>query len=369
MKNIHRKLREFRQQSREAQAQGGPATWRQLRDIARLMRGEARLGPGDYYTYRLFDPELTLAARAEFVGWRLEARLDRLNERSWACLGLDKVLTTELLAAQGIRCTETRAIYLPGRERMLQTARPLKDLPALHAWLRDPANYPFFGKPAASGFGRGAYFAERYDAATDSLCLRSGERLAVQAFAASLFDHEKLGYLLQTPVAPDARLVPLIGGLVTSLRVMVLLDDTEGPLIHRAFWKLPTGKNMNDNFNDGVTGNLAAGLDLSDGRVTRVVSGSGVRRRELQRHPDTGADLLGLSVPDWPEVCAFVERAALVFPKLRFQQWDIALADGGPLALELNLFGTGGGELSQIIEKRGLMDPTMRRFLARHQGA
>ncbi len=366
MRAVWDKLNAFLQQSREVHAQGGPTPWRQLRDIARVTLSEARLGPGDYYTYRLFDPELTPGAVAEFVGWRMEPRLDRLNDRAWACLGLDKVLTTELLAAQGLRCTETRAVYLPGRTRLLQSARPLGDLAELQAWLREPAHYPFFGKPSASGFGRGACFAERYDPAADAVCLRSGERLAVADFAAPRFDLERLGYLLQTPVAPDPRLVPQIGSLATSLRVMVLLDEVEGPLIHRAFWKLPTGTNMNDNFNDGRTGNLAAGLDLGDGRVTRVVTGSGLRRREVQRHPDTGADLLALQVPDWPAVRAFVERAALVFPKLRFQQWDIALADGGPLALELNLFATGGGELSQIIERRGLLDATMRRFLARH---
>ena len=351
--------------ARQAQAQSGVSPLKQWRELLRLRSGLGRIGPGDYYTYRLFEPDLNMQQKAEFAGWQREAVLDGLNERSWHSLGLDKVLTTELLSAQGLRCTTTRAVYLPGRERLLQRAQALRSKAELQQWLREPAHYPFFGKPAASGFGRGACYATAYDPASDSLLLRNGERLAVDAFAQDGFDHEKLGYLFQQPVEPDPRLRAALGGIVTSLRMMVLCDDTHAPQIHRVFWKLPTGVNMNDNFNDGRSGNLAAAIDTGSGRITRVINGSGLHLRDVRQHPDSGADLHDVSVPDWPAVQAFVLRAALIFPKLRFQQWDIALSDEGPLALEMNLFGTGGGDLSQLLYRRGLLDATMQGFLRR----
>ena len=359
------KLADYLQQARQAQQQTGVSPLRQWRELLRLRSSPGRIGPGDYYTYRLFEPDLSLAQKAEFAGWQTEAVLNSLNDRSWHSLGLDKVLTTELMAAQGLRCTQTHAVYLPGRERLLQQAQALRTKVELQQWLREPAHYPFFGKPAASGFGRGACFATGYEASSDCLLLRDGERLAVEAFAHDGFDHEKLGYLFQQPVEPDPRLRAALGDIVTSLRVMVLCDDTQAPQIHRVFWKLPTGANMNDNFNDGRSGNLAAAIDAGSGRITRVINGSGLQLRDVRQHPDSGVDLHGVSVPDWPAVQAFVLRAALIFPKLRFQQWDIALSEQGPLALELNLFCTGGGDLSQLLYRRGLLDTTMLGFLRR----
>ena len=363
---VIKKLALYRQQIEAVRQHHGLSAMRQLLDIWQLGRSPARLGPGDYYIYRLFDPQLSLAQKVEFAGWRMESVLDALNDPRWACLGLDKILTAELLAAQGLRCASTIAVYRPGRVRRVGQAAVLSDEASLRAWLRDARNYPFFSKPSASGFGRGACFALGYEASSDSLVLRDGERLAVDAFDLHRADQERLGYLFQRPLRTDPRLQPALGDLVTSLRVMVLYDEDEGPLIHRAFWKLPTGSNMMDNYNNGATGNLAAGLDMASGRITRVINGIGLELREVRQHPDSGADLHTIAVPDWQELKRYVSQLAVVFPLLRFQQWDIALSDQGPMALELNLFATGGSELSQLLYRRGLVDETMRRFLRRH---
>lgn len=362
---VAQRLKTYLALAQRASDEHGVAVLTQLRELRQLRRSLGRIGPADYYNYRLFDPQLSLADKGRFAGWRMEAVLDALNDRHWACLGLDKVLTTALLDAQGLRCTETLAIYSPMRPRLLQQATALTHEAQLQDWLRDGRNYPFFSKPAASGFGRGACFALRYDAASDSIEQRNGERLPVSGFELHRSDHEQLGYLFQRPVEPDATLRPALGDIVTSLRIMLLCDEQEGPLIHRVFWKLPTGRNMQDNYNDGRGGNLAAAVDLHSGRIQRVINGSGLDLRELREHPDSGADLHTLSIPGWAEVQAFVARAALLFPKLRYQQWDIALSAQGPLALELNLFGTGGSELSQLLYRRGLLDETLCRFLLR----
>lgn len=350
----------------QAHAQCGRTRLAQVMDLLNLALSPARLGPGDYYSYRLFESGLSAKQKQEFVGWRRESVLDALNKPDWHCLGLDKVLMAALMAEQGLACPVTRAIYLKGRIRRIGQAQALRSDAELQGWLRDPTHYPFFGKPSASGFGRGAVFAQSYDAANDVVRLRSGAGIAVVEFSEHRHDREQLGYLFQTPLTTDPRLQPALGELPTSLRMMVLYDEVEGPLVHRVFWKLPVGHNMNDNFNDGVTGNLAAGLDVESGRIIRVVNGSGLRLREVRQHPDTGVDLLTLAVPDWTHVQTFVKQLALLFPQLRFQQWDIALTSQGPVALELNLFGTGGCELSQVLERRGLVDATMQRFLRRH---
>ena len=360
------RLTEYLSQARRVNTMHGVSTVRQFLEIARLSRAPGRIGPGDYYSYRLFDPMLDDAAKEEFVGWRVEPRLDALNDPAWRCLGLDKVLMYALLDNAGIRIPETRAIYLPGRLRPLSGSEALHAPTALHAWLRNSNNYPFFSKPSASGFGRGAFLVDAFDQADDCVVTREGERIKVTDFEQSFHDIERLGYLFQTPIRTDPRLLGSLGPIVSSLRMIVLCDEDQAPILHRCFWKLPTGSNSHDNYNGGKTGNLAASVDHTTGQIVRVINGTGLGVIEVERHPDSGAVLQSLAVPDWQDVIDFTLKAALTLPKLRFQQWDIALSDRGPLAVEVNLFGTGGCDLSQLLYRKGLLDQTMRSFLSRH---
>ncbi len=151
------KLSAYVSTARHVWAQHGVSPLRQFLEIIRLSRAPGRIGPGDYYSYRLFDLALTIDEKEKFVGWKIEPRLDALNEPSWHCLGLDKVLMYSLFQNAGIRIPETRAIYLRGRVRPLAGSEALTSPAALHSWLRNPSNYPFFSKPSASGFGRSAF--------------------------------------------------------------------------------------------------------------------------------------------------------------------------------------------------------------------
>lgn len=360
------KFVQYLEQARIVRELYGLSVFEQFREIALLSRGRGRISPGDYYTYRLFEPEISAQEKQKFVGWRTECELDALNDPRWHCLGLDKILMYGLFTECGLRVPETRAIYLDGRHRFLRGAASLTSKSELHEWLRNSTSYPFFSKPSASGFGRGAFFAISHDQASDTILFRDGSRVAVTEFCHDFRDIEHLGYLFQAPVKPDESLVPLIGNIPSSLRLMILMDEIEGPLLHRAFWKLPTGYNMCDNFNSGKTGNLAAAICHESGAVVRVITGIGLELTEAEIHPDTGVKLKSVAVPDWAGLKEFAFKAALTLPKLRFQQWDIALSNEGPLILEVNLFGTGGCDLTQLLYKKGLRDETMQRFLDRH---
>lgn len=364
-----KRVADYAAMARRVSVEHGIPVIQQAFDILHLARKTGRIGPGDYFTYRLFDKLLGQAEKEEFVGWKAESRLDALNDRAWHCLGLDKVLTYSLLRANSIRIPETRAIYLLNQIRPLGGAVSLNTTTALHSWLRTSENYPFFSKPSASGFARGAFLAECYDSQRDRVVFRGGSSIEVEAFYREFHDLEKLGYLFQTPIRTDPRLAATLGATVTSLRMMVLCDETQEPTLHRAFWKLPVSSNFHDNYNGGLSGNLAAAIDPQTGQITRVINGTGLDIVEIESHPDTGANLKTLFVPDWLEVLNFTLKAARTLPKLRFQQWDIALSADGPVALEVNLFSTGGSELTQMLYRRGLLDATMKSFLARHEPA
>ncbi len=61
-------------------------------------------------------------------------------------------------------------------------------------------------------------------------------------------------------------------------------------------------------------------------------------------------------MPGWADVVALAERAALTFPAVRTQSWDVALTHRGPVLLEVNW----GGDLNlaQLAYGRGILDAT-----------
>ncbi len=79
-------------------------------------------------------------------------------------------------------------------------------------------------------------------------------------------------------------------------------------------------------------GGLGIAVDLETGRTFRAVH----HGRAVERHPESGAPLLGLDVPDWPGVLEAARRAARAVP-LGYLGVDVVLdRERGPLVLEIN---------------------------------
>ena len=97
--------------------------------------------------------------------------------------------------------------------------------------------------------------------------------------------------------------------------------------------------------------------------VRRVVTGVGAGLREMSLHPETGAALVGLALPDWERAVRLCLHAAAVFPGIRTQLWDIGLTEAGPVVLELSY----GGDLNlhQFAHRRGVLTPSYVAHLRR----
>jgi alpha-L-glutamate ligase-like protein len=95
-------------------------------------------------------------------------------------------------------------------------------------------------------------------------------------------------------------------------------------------------------------GGIGAGIELSDGTTTHAVQ----HNRLETVHPDTGAPLVGLSVPAWPDVLAMARRVAAAVD-LGYLGVDIVVdAVEGPLLLEAN---ARPGLAIQIANNAGLL--------------
>ncbi|HEX9049247.1 MAG TPA: sugar-transfer associated ATP-grasp domain-containing protein [Anaeromyxobacter sp.] len=79
-------------------------------------------------------------------------------------------------------------------------------------------------------------------------------------------------------------------------------------------------------------GGLGIAVDLDTGRTFRALH----RACTVERHPESGAPLLGLEVPGWSRVLEVARRAALAVP-LGYLGVDVVVdREKGPLVLEIN---------------------------------
>jgi alpha-L-glutamate ligase-like protein len=98
-----------------------------------------------------------------------------------------------------------------------------------------------------------------------------------------------------------------------------------------AMIRVPTrGSDGKANLHQGALG-LAVRID--DGRIVRAQ----LKGREVETHPDTGARLVGHSVPGWHEMLDICRHAAERLP-LKYLGMDLVVdRELGPLVLEINV--------------------------------
>ena len=86
----------------------------------------------------------------------------------------------------------------------------------------------------------------------------------------------------------------------------------------------------------------------------RTVQGTGTETSVNGAHPDSGRPIVGTPIPGWEDLIALAKEAARMLPGIRTQSWDIALAEQGPVLLEVN-FG-GDLNLAQLANGAGVLD-------------
>jgi hypothetical protein len=277
-----------------AMTRHGKSPFSQVREIWRLRYGPGKLRPDEYYYYGLYDDRrFSFADKTRFLGRSTQYRIiSQCNAaREWWFIAHDKLVCYGLLAGLGLPVPQTRALYHGGARFAAVPA--FAEPAALAAHLRTGMRYPCFGKPVAGIRSIGVAAIERYDADGDALALVGGRTLALDGFVKELEPYRRDGYLFQEMLLPHPEVASLCGPRLSTVRLIVLLEQDEPAVLH-ALWKIPVGANPADNF--WRPGNLLAGLDAADGRVTRVVQGTGADQVELERHPDTEQPLLGAGV-------------------------------------------------------------------------
>lgn len=118
---------------------------------------------------------------------------------------------------------------------------------------------------------------------------------------------------------------------VNTCRIATLLGDKQEGIVY-AFLRIGNGKVM-DNVD---CGGMAARIDLASGKLLTV--GADKQGNTFTRHPMTGTDIVGFTVPYWEEAKEMCMKAARKVPQMRFVAWDVAITPDGPTFIEGNSF-------------------------------
>jgi len=339
----------------------GKSILRQICEIIKLRLGPAKLKAQEYYWYNMADKEVYKGVDlSTFGGDFMTTDLHRqLNSARWDAVVTDKLIMAMVFSKVGIPqpqlyAAACRFVRDCGDYEVFSTEHELTK------FIENDISYPFFCKPIKGGQAAGCNFVESYNREKNELCLAGGGSIPVAKFVDSLIDPSGWGFLFQEAVRPHPDTASICGDSVSGCRVIMLLGD-EGARPFRVVWKLPARGNHVDNYVHGSTGNLLADIDLDTGCVVRVVSGSGKGLAVNPKHPDTGAEIIGMKVPDWEEMMVMLKKAASAFSGFRFQHWDVGLTSKGPIVYELNT--AGEVYITELVKGSGVYDSELKAFI------
>lgn len=333
-----------------------------LGEFVKLGYGPGKLSIEEYFDFRLFDDAaLTGADKREFVGLAMVRSLwDEVNyDRSWYGIFNDKLASTTLLGAYGFPVIPIEALFSNSVSLPKPACRILRTAEDLRAFMREPANYPMFGKPMDGLQSLGSMSFNGYDPTSGQLTMVDGRQASLDQVVADVTTNYQAGYLLQKRLIPHAAIRAICGERLATVRI-VTINPKSGPEILGAAWKIPAGANAADNF--WRSGNLLGTVDLETGRVVRVIRGKGIDQEQVECHPDSGARMVDFELPMWAEAKSLALSGMKVFKSMGMIGWDIAVTDQGPVIVEPNETPDHG--LPQIADRRGLLDERFRAFVA-----
>ncbi len=337
----------------------------QIIDLIRILLGSYNIGISDYYSQRIYHIFRTRPEKVrDYLGWRYQLAISYLlNERNGVTAAWDKLAFETLMRARGLPTPPLKAVYKPGGAG-IEGMADLTDRAGLGAFLRTTASYPFYLKAAYSQQGKNSFACLDYDPKTDMIRMAAEEKLGVETLIERLtradgpYFRKACGWLFQDVLRPHPAIREATGGTAISSARIVVFREENTPRISYTVWKIATGKNYNDNFSKGKSGNWVSKIDTASGTVIEPKCAAWPHAADpaFKAHPIARLD--GFILPDWELAKECVKTASSSFPLMKIQHWDLALTDKGPVLLEVNDLG----DLPQI-HCMGIIDDGLRKTL------
>ena len=310
---------------------------RGIRLFLRGYRGEEAL------TLGLLDVGIPDSELCKFVSKSEMTKIEEaLNPQAWREVTENKAIFYKFCNSLGIPVPELYAIWFKRHAGYSRDGVILKNRADWENFFRLWLPEEFVIKPAIGAYGWGVKVFRRsgqerfIDVAADKTC-KANDILDIML---SFSQHDS--FVIQERLKSHPEIVRLSGSEnLQTLRIWTYLDGNGQCRIIHAFFKPIVGKNVVDNHEHGLKGNLLAEVALDTGTlkpaVKMIPNVSGLAT--LFIHPDTGQPLEGFAIPLWDEACRLAEQTALKFMPLRLIGWDIAVTSDGLRIIEGNCYG------------------------------
>ena len=341
---------------REAGRQSGRNPISLAMEYIKLARGPGRITLPEYVQFGLYDPALSDSDRRRFVSESIvESIVRSCSDTRWWATVWDRWLIDRILAGIGVLMPQTLAVIdrgpraYPGT-RVIRTSSELSEFVCAHL----DAGGSIFGKELWSQRGFGTFLIREAD--SDRVRLEGEGWFGYERFVETLVG--PLAYQLQ----PVERNHPFLERYTTSLatvRICVLLTRA-GPRIPFTVLKVPGMANVTDHF--WRKGNLACEVDPGTGVIVRARSYHPFGTMEHTDHPETGARIVGETLPFWDDALALARSCSRVFAPIRYQAMDVAITPSGPMLIEINVHGSIS--FLQLSTGRGFLSDDVSEFLA-----
>ncbi len=240
----------------------------------------------------------------------------------------NKLVVSQVLAANGISHPHVFGLICNGEPRSVGTAPSGSKNRLLELWTEDAR--PVVFRPHWSGGGEGVFFLRR-EGHHWFINGRAAPEADVRRLIASLNRYIATAFVDQASYA--RRIYP---DTSNTIRVLTL-SDADGPFVASAVHRFGTTRSFPiDNFHHG-TGGVCAAVDLATQRLGKAVTLNSKNQREWYgTHPQTGAQIEGVTIPGLSQGLDAILTAMRCFPEATCVGWDLLMTDGGYSILEAN---------------------------------
>lgn len=169
-----------------------------------------------------------------------------------------------------------------------------------------------------AGSGRLAINNKIYDTSALEEILRSFKKYFISEYI------EQASY--SKNIFPDA---------MNSMRILTMIDPKENrPFIAAAVKRFGTCKSAP--VDNNTIGGISAAIDINTGELSKASQFTGKEVIWHSKHPDSGATIEGLVIPNWTDIKEQIYNLLTCFPMIKYVGWDIAEQDERIVALEGN---------------------------------
>ncbi len=299
-----------------------------LFDYLRLYRTKG-LTLDEYYEYEF--EKRGKEFRETFLGWREQGLyLRTLNPIKYYSLARNKFLAHKILENTGVRKSELYCFYQPEgavfgsneiASNVADVCRILKSKDAKQCVIKDTEN----------SHGEGVMVVKEIEYMDNDCRMHyfNGKSTLLSEILG------KYPLIFEGLIRQTAQFSGFNASSVNTVRFMTTLYPNGEAKVIATFIKIGRAGSCVDNAGSG--GNVDVCVDVASGEIQYAIQYDGWRKiKEIEKHPDSGAQLNGVKIENWEQIKADVIRFQQAMPWCKAAGWDIAITDNGPLVIEVN---------------------------------